>query len=282
VAAALDATQGPDVGAPYTAPPPQRPFLAEVGASPGKLKIAYSAAPLMRGGTLDPECVRALEATVDFLRTLGHEVIESTPPHDAGVFAQGYLMRGAASTAGDVRETAGVLGRRLRPDDLEPETWALARLGESFTAADLDSANRAVLYQSRIFARYMEQHDVFLTPTLAKPPVRHGEFKAKGAEKVLAGILRHVGLGRLPRYLPVLKLLAEEKFQWVASTPIMNVTGQPSVSLPLSWSRDNLPIGMMFSARIYDEATLFRLAGQLEKERPWKDKRPPVRAHAHA
>jgi amidase len=278
VAAALDATQGPDVGAPYTAPPPQRPFLTEVGASPGKLRIAYSAEPLLRRGKLDSECIHALQETVDFLRTLGHELVQATPPHDVDVFAQGYLLRGVAATAGDVREASQILGRRLHPDELEPETWALARLGDSFTAADLDSQNRALLCQARLFARYMEKYDVFLTPTLAKPPVPHGEFKVKGAEKILASILRHVGLGRLPRHLPVLKRLAEQNFQWVAATQVMNITGQPSVSLPLWWSNDNLPIGMMFTARIYDDATLFRLAGQLEKERPWKDKRPPVHA----
>ena len=102
---------------------------------------------------------------------LGHDVVEATPPLDKAKLAEGYLLRIAAATAGEVFESERILGRRMKLGDFETETWSLARLGQSFSAGDLDSANRLLYAQTRIFEQWMQQYDVFLTPTLAAPPV---------------------------------------------------------------------------------------------------------------
>ena len=130
--------------------------------------------------------------------------------------------------------------------------------------------------QTRIFEQWMQQYDVFLTPTLAAPPVPFGEFHLKGLEKLLSPIAKRLPLGPLVHFLPVLSHLAAQSFNWVVSTPVMNITGNPSVSLPLHWTKDNLPVGMMFTARFGEDATLFSLAGQLEKSVPWFDKRAVI------
>ncbi|PTQ91135.1 amidase [Agitococcus lubricus] len=279
-AAMLDATHGRDVGALYDAPPLQGSFLAAVSQTPTRLKIAYTREALLSDTTLDSECVTGLDHTVSLLKSLGHELIEATPPIDKKQLAHGYLLRIAAATAGDVFATEAVIGRPVTLKDFETETWSLARLGQSFSAFDLDHANRIIYQQARLFETWMQQYDIFLTPTLAAPPIPLGGFRLQGIEKLLAPVAKRFKLGALVHYLPVLEHLAAQNFQWVVSTPVMNMTGNPSVSLPLHWSRDNLPVGMMFTARYGDEQTLFQLAGQLEQAQPWFHRRPPLFAHA--
>jgi amidase len=275
-AAMLDATHGRDVGCLYDEPTMKGTFTSAVDKKPKKLKIAFTSEPLLRDGTIDSECLQGLQTTVALLRSLGHDVVEATPPLDKTKLAEGYLLRIAAATAGEVFESERILGRRMKLDDFETETWSLARLGQSFTAGDLDNANRLLYAQTRIFEQWMQQYDVFLTPTLAAPPVPFGEFHLKGVEKLLSPIAKRLPLGPLVHFLPVLSHLAAQSFKWVVSTPVMNITGNPSVSLPLHWTKDNLPVGMMFTARFGDDATLFSLAGQLEKAVPWFDKRAVV------
>ncbi|HNB19083.1 MAG TPA: amidase, partial [Agitococcus sp.] len=136
-AAMLDATHGRDVGALYDAPTVKGTFLAAVSKSPKRLKIAYSQEALLSDALLDAECLRGLKYTVDLLSSLGHEVVEATPPIDKRQLADGYLLRIAAATAGDVFATEQIIGRPVELEDFETETWSLARLGQSFSAYDL-------------------------------------------------------------------------------------------------------------------------------------------------
>ncbi len=275
-AAALDVTSGPDVGCPYTTPPPVRPFLHEVSQTPGKLRIAWSAEPLVRDGEISTACMKALLRTVEHLRQLGHELVETTPATDKRVLAQGYMMRMMCAAAADIREARRAFGR-LKPVDFEPETWLLARFGESLSAPLMETVNRDLHTQRHIFEHFMRDYEVYLTPTLTKPPVPHGEYLVHGIDKLAAGIARHMRLGPLTKLLPVIMPeLIRKNYEWVSSPPVFNITGSPSVSLPLEWSADGLPIGMMFTARYLDEACLFRLAGQLEREFPWAQKRPAI------
>ncbi len=275
-AAMLDATHGRDVGALYDAPAVKGTFLSQLAKSPKNLKIAYTRQSLLSDTELDLECLNGLLNTVGLLKSLGHKVVEATPPIDKRQLADGYLLRIAAATAGDVFAAESIVGRATTLDDFETETWALARLGQSFTALDLDNANRMLYQQVRVFETWMQQYDVFLTPTLAAPPIALGGFRLEGLERLLAPIAKRIKLGGLVHYLPILEHLAQQNFQWVVSTPVMNITGNPSVSLPLHWSSDSLPVGMMFTARYGDEATLFRLAAQLEQAKPWFDQRPTI------
>lgn len=271
----LDAIRGPDLGAPYPEPA-GGPFARSAAQAPQKLRIAWSAEPMMRDGELGAEALTGLQSSVELLRGLGHELVEAAPPLDKTQLVEGYFLRVLASVAGEVHEAQELLGRRIRHDELEDETWMLVQLGRSYSAARFDIAHNRLYRQGRIFAEFMRDYDVFLTPTLSYPAVEHGFFRVDGLEKWLAPIATRVPPGPLVGWMNILARQAQKSFDWVSATPVFNITGSPSVSLPLHWSADGLPLGMMFSARYGDDDTLFRLAGQLEREQPWFDRRPPL------
>jgi len=277
-AAMLDAIRGVDIGAPYAEPPLAGTLLEAAHRSPGKLRIAFSRDPLMRAGVLHPEAIAGLEQSVALLQSLGHDLVEATPAFDRQHLVEGYLLRIAASVGGEIDVSQALLGRRLKHNELEPETWMLAQLGRSFSAAQFDIAHRRLYTQSRLFETFMQDYDIFLTPTLSGPPVEHGYFKSRGMEKLLSPIASRFALGRIAANQATLSRLAEQAFDWVSATMAFNITGNPSVSLPLHWSNDKLPVGMMFTARFGRDDTLFSLAGQLEQAQPWWNKRPPVSA----
>ncbi|MFQ5409398.1 MAG: amidase family protein, partial [Anaerolineales bacterium] len=114
------------------------------------------------------------------------------------------------------------------------------------------------------------------TPTLAQPPVPIGALQLAGAELALSKIIGRLNAGWLLKAMGIVEQLAAETFDFIPYTPVFNVTGQPAMSVPLHWNDDGLPIGMHFVGRMGDEATLFRLAGQLERARPWADRKPPI------
>ena len=125
----------------------------------------------------------------------------------------------------------------------------------------------------------MQDYDVFLTPTLSGPPVEHGYFKSRGMEKWLAPIASRFALGRISANPGTLRRLAQQAFDWVSATMVFNITGNPSVSLPLHWGDDRLPVGMMFTGRFGEDDRLFSLASQLEQAAPWWQQRAPVFAN---
>jgi len=113
-----------------------------------------------------------------------------------------------------------------------------------------------------------------LTPTLSQPPVKIGSLQPNENEKLLINLIGSFDGGGLLKAMGIIKPLAAQTFEFMPWTPVFNVTGQPAMSAPLHWSGENLPIGMHFVGKFGDEATLFRLAGQLEQARPWAKKIP--------
>jgi amidase len=161
----------------------------------------------------------------------------------------------AANTALSVRLAEQRLGREMTDNDFEILTLASAHNAQQASATDYVAAQLGAFAISRGLAGFFETCDVFLCPTLCSPPLRIGEIDSMSEDlSHIAPILR--------RYMP--------------ATSMFNMSGQPAMSMPLAWNAAGLPLGMMFAARFGDEATLFRLAAQLEGERPWKDKLPPV------
>jgi amidase len=124
--------------------------------------------------------------------------------------------------------------------------------------------------------RFHQTYDIYMTPTVAHPPVKIGELKPKLAEIALMKIVNTLGLGGLMKASGIVNKLAVESLSKTPFTQLANFTGQPAMSIPLHWTEDGLPCGSQFIAPFGDEATLLRLAAQLEKEQPWFDKRPPV------
>jgi amidase len=255
-AALLDVIAGPVAGDPYFATPPERPYLEEVGRSPGRLRIAWSdRAPL--GTAVDPECVVAVRQTAELLASLGHEVEEAAPTFDAEVMIGPMVVVWAVGNLEEATEAERILGRPLEPDDLEDTTWELVEHGRRFSALDLVRAVGELGAAARAIGPFFEVYDAWLTPTLARPPER-------------LGVLNRSQGG------------AEEWWrfdcEFNAWNPMANVTGQPAMSLPLRWTDGGLPIGSLITGRYGHEATLLRLAGQLEGARPWADRIPPTHA----
>ncbi|NMO14343.1 amidase [Pyxidicoccus fallax] len=254
-AAMLDATCEPEVGDPYYPPPPQRPFLEEVRRKPGRLRIAL-ARTAAGGEPVSPDCVAAVEDAAKLCRELGHEVVEANIAYDARALNAAMTKVWAAALANWADGLSAMLGRTAGPETLEATSLAAVQLGRDLKVSELQAALAVFNQVSRSVGAFFVEHDVLLTPTVAVPPYKLGLMDAT--------------VPRAPEdwYAYV--------FGFCPYTAVFNVTGQPAMSVPLSWNAQGLPIGVQFAGRFADEATLFRLAGQLEEARPWAGRRPPV------
>ena len=246
-----------------------------MSSDPGKLRIAFTSEPFL-GHNVHPDCVAGLNETVALLEELGHEVVEAAPSINREVFAISSMTIIAAEARGDVEWAAILAGRKPALNDFEPSTYALSLLGKSMRAVDYANAARSLQMATRDIDRFFEDYDMLLTPTLGKPPFQIGKLELSGAELVLSKIIGRLNASWLLQAVGLVEKLAAETFDFIPSTPLFNVTGQPAMSVPLHWNAAGLPIGMQFASRMGDEATLFRLAAQLERARPWKDRRLPI------
>ncbi len=252
-AAMLDATGYPEPASPYAPPPKERPYMEEITKSPGKLKIAWSS-ETPGGKPIDPEIQAALEKTADLLAKLGHTVT----PRGLGIdYRQLYRAQGAVSgsnfAAGMLRRIEA-MGREPEQDELEPLTWAGFKNGSKLTGAQAMWGWQQLRLMNRQVLSVFEEVDVYLCPVLGQ---LQPEIGFLGPDQEARELNKRQG-------------------QVFPFTPPFNFTGQPSLSLPLWQSENGLPIGMMFTGRYADEATLFRLAAQLEKELPWSGRKPKV------
>ena len=208
---------------------------------PDRLRVAVSTKPLMPV-RVHPDVKRAVEQTSGRIRSLGHEVEDEDPPYP---LLTPTLTRYLAGIAQDVEE------RVERPDRLQRRTRGFGRLGSAIPGPVRDWAlrdDRAARY-----APFFERHDVLLTATNSRPPVKAGRWEGLGAVRTLLGMLQvHPFCG-----------------EW-------NLTGQPAVSVPGGTSDEGMPIGVMLVGRHGEEATLLALAAQLEEELRWTDRRPPL------
>jgi amidase len=254
-AAVLDATSGPSPGDPYGVAPPSGPFAAEVGAVPGRLRVACTAT-ISDGSAGHPDCIAGLERTVSLLDELGHEVIDASLPQltEEDGEAIGAVFNSAAAWIIDywVRR----LGRHPDADELEPLTRGYWELGKLVPAATYLRSIEVLQRYSRRVAEFLDRYDVFLTPTVSAPPLPLGQMVSTPEDPFRA--------------------LAVSAATVAYSGVIANLTGNPAMSVPLHWNDDGLPIGMHFLGRFGAETTLLRLARQLEEARPWAQRRPPT------
>jgi amidase len=227
-----------------------------VGADPGRLRIAFSTAAVT-GVPVHADCVSAVHEAAALCADLGHEVVEATLAVDSGQIVQAFLTVFSAGGAWDIDHMARITSQTPAPDQFEPLTWASYELARQISALDYMHSITVLQRVARDIGHFLVSYDVWLTPTLAEPPVPLGTFDSPPGNP-LQGFVRAV------EYCPF--------------TPICNFTGQPAMSVPLYWNADNLPVGTHFIGRFGDEATLFRLAAQLEEARPWAGRRPPVSA----
>ena len=252
-AALLDATSAPEVGAPYGIPAPARPFLKEVETNPGKLKIAF----FTEGGAGDihPDCITAVADAAKLCERLGHTVEEAAPNIFYGLLGRAYGLVVAGHTASVIDRIKQSTGQRIMAGMVEPWTLHLAKLGWQASAAQFAGTKKILNRATRKVASFLTKYDVILTPTLGAPPPNLGYFDTVNT----------------PIEVLSKRFSDHNQFAW-----LHNVTGLPAMSVPLFWNAQGLPIGVQFAGRYADESTLYQLAGQLERARPWREKIPSI------
>ena len=255
-ALALDLLSGYELGDPFLAPVPTVPFARAAERDPRSLRIGYlTEAPL--DFELDPDQAEGVVEAAKLLESLGHGVQEvGFPIDDPATFLANFLRLWVADVAGSVRNLGTVLGGELDPDRLEPLTRQMVEAGEATTAVDYVASIASLRLASRGMLGFWADHDVLVTPTLAQPPLEIGALAPAEGEEAM------VMLGKSSRFVPF--------------PPPINVTGQPAVSLPLHQSGDGLPVGVHLIGPPGDDELLISLAGQLERARPWSERRPAL------
>lgn len=260
-AALLDVTSGLDFGEPYCAPHKERPYLEEMGREVGSLKIGVLISIPEGWGIeskLHPDCEGAVRDAARLCESLGHVVEEITPKELS--YSNLYKSFGKLFSCLAGRFVAyweEELDKKITEDKLETITWDSYQAGLKRTGVDYLGVVEDIQRFSRKLARWYDDgsYDLILSPTISIPPTKLGAFKPAPDDRTRWARMSNA---------------------FVAFTYIYNITGQPAMSVPLFWNEDNVPIGVQFAGRFGDEATLFRLAAQLEQERPWADKKPPI------
>jgi len=276
-AAMLDAVHGAAPGDHYVAPGPSEPYLDDAARDPDTLTIAFSIHDF-RGNRVHPQVEAAILETAELLESLGHHVVEDAPAIDGDAMSYAFLdvwaglaasvfhvvldvaserpaVRRMRSTIGDYRTMQAIAKMDSRESGLpafEPFTWALAQRSMRQRPADFLASQTTLQAISHTAGSFLESVDVLLTPVLGSPPLR---------------------IGAIDQTRPWDEIV-ETLFRYVAFTPLANFSGLPAMSVPLAWTPKGLPIGSHFLGRYGDESTLLQLAGQLERARPWADRRP--------
>jgi amidase/6-aminohexanoate-cyclic-dimer hydrolase len=249
----LDISHGPEPGSRYVAPPPKGRFAEAVQRAPGRLRVAFhwrtreSIVP-------DPDCIAAIESAAKLCEELGHIVEPASPPVDHDTLSRAFGAAVVTSIAAIARARARQRQVESVADGLEQTNREFMQSAEPITALDLWAVNDAFMTAAVIMSEFQQTYDVILTPTMGRPPVPLGSACLMQAAKAYV----------------------DATTPFSCFTALYNETGQPAMTVPLYWSKQGLPIGVQFAARLGEEELLFSLAAQLEQARPWFNKLPPL------
>ncbi|MBJ19900.1 MAG: amidase [bacterium] len=252
-AALMDATQGAAVGDAYATAARERPYLQELEREPGPLRIALMTSPVIPV-TVDPDCVAAAQAAAKLCETLGHEVSPASPSLDVEAVWGAFGATTSVGVAVKVAQREAELGRPVGLDDLEPLNHHNVAAGRAISGIEYARARDTLHGASRAVGRFLEHYDVILSPTMALVPPKIGALSLSQPYEDFIGPASRAS----------------------AFTSLFNITGLPAMSVPLYWTDSGVPVGVMFAGRLGDEATLFRLAAQLETTQPWFDRVPEL------
>jgi amidase len=271
----LDATHGPEPGAPYHVAPPARPYAAEVECDPGRLRVAFSTrSPL--GTPVDPAAIEAVERTARLLEELGHQVEQAEPAIDGVALAQDFLRVWFAQLAHLLQSTRERLGS-VSTTDFELDSLAMEAIARSRSAPDYVASYMRWLEYGFRLSQFLAAHDVYMTPTLAEPPPRIGAVTTPAWAATLMRAAMPLGLsGLIPLADGTIEKVSIANMRGVPFTQLANVTGVPAMSVPLHTFPNGLPLGVQFLADHGGEGRLLSLAGQLERAAPWRARRPDL------
>ncbi len=252
-AAILDACCGPEMGDPYYLAPPAKPFAGEVGRAPGPLRIGLVTTNVY-GEPLEKACETALLDAAKLCESLGHKVEEIGKPPGVDGLIEAVMTVVCTAMAANLDREAARRGRPIGDGEIEPITRLLYERAKTFTGVQYAQAIQAMHAISRGVAAWAGKYDVVMLSTLGTLPLP---------------------VGILKNGLDGLEAITQRFYKFGPNTQVFNISGQPAMSVPLAWTDDGVPVGIQFAGRVGDEATLFRLAGQLEQARPWFDRTPP-------
>ncbi len=254
-AAMLDAIHGAEVGDPFIIVKPERSFMEELQAPVGKLRIAFTIEP-WAPYPVDPEIVKGVENVASVCKDMGHLVEEASPLIDYEK-VNTVVMNIFGLADARIADIAKTMGREISLDYLEPATLKMIERAKNLTLSEVMTSFEVMRETRLTVGQFFEDHDLLLTPSLSLLPQPHGLFSTKRDD------------------LDPKEFWAND-FRIFQHMGLFNVTGTPSISLPLCRSESGLPIGVQFAAGFGDEATLIRIAGALEAAMPWADRKPPI------
>ncbi len=252
----LDLTDAPEQGALYAAPAKEGSYLAAAGSGPRRLRIGLVAQSGLQTQP-EPEIAEALDEAAERLRGLGHTVMPATFAHDAGALKEALTTLIATYTAIEVDDVAAAFGKPADDDNFEPVNLGLAAFGRELAAIEVLRARNTANATARAFGRLFAEVDVIMSPVMPTLPLPLGTLDVRSADwRGFVDLLMDV----------------------TAFTHPANAAGIPAMSVPMAHGADGLPIGIQFIGPLGGEAALFALAGEIERNWPWADRRPPIRA----
>ncbi len=257
----LDAVAYPMPGDPFVIVQPAQPYLQQIGAPVGQLRVAWTTRSWQPGTSVDPEIAGCVEQVAAQCAALGHVVVEDSPTFEYETFLRAICIGWAFGFDVEVDELAATAGRTIGEETLEPVTLAYYHFARGLTAADLVWAERTANQLRRNVGRFFEGYDILLTPTLMRLPEPLGIYTQSRDD------LDFYSFFRLCDAMSV-------------HMPLFNLTGQPAISLPLGMSASGLPIGVQFVARFGREDLLLRLSSAFEQAMPWRERQPAIHVAA--
>ncbi|MGH2905568.1 MAG: amidase [Solirubrobacterales bacterium] len=269
----LDVIAGPEVADEYLAAAHTQSFREQIQQPPRKLRIGYSWDSAITASP-DREAIAAVEGAAALLTELGHEVEQVKPPYDDDALARDFLTIWFAALAAQVafaKERTGA-----KNSDFEADTLAIAELGRAGGAIKPAQALARRQDYLRSLLEFQQSYDIFLTPTLAKPPVKVGEIATPPALQKASRAISALHGGKLLEKVSILDQMIDENLGWVPYTQLANLTGRPAINVPLHWTDAGLPLGVQFVGGLGDDGLLLQLAAQLETARPWAGRVAPV------
>lgn len=246
-AALLDVVEGSEPGDPYHPPAHSGTWTEALNEPVGALRVALIQ-DAFNGVAVDPEIVEMVRDTAHLCEGLGHHVEEARCPLSPEQLHNCATLILSSHVHTDIKARCEILGRELRREDVSNVTWRMARAGAEASASDYAAALGHIHYIGRRMGQFSDRYDVILSPTTAAPAPRLGEIDMDSED--------------LKGYMQITN-------RYTAFTQLLNVTGQPAISLPLGRSAGGLPIGVQLAAAQGGEGLLFGLAAQLERTRPW-------------
>jgi amidase len=252
----LDCVSGPVLGDASWAPPPSEPFATTAAREPGKLRIAFTTVPPLVGAPIDPQVEAATRATAELLESLGHEVVEEDPEWQRPDTAELFTALFGPAVCTQIALMEMVNGRPATEDDMEPLSWALWQLSKSIDSVSAMGASFMLQAFARQVITWADKFDAVLTPALAELPLPLGTMSPMNRDDPMSGFTRSAS--------------------FTPFTAVCNISGQPAISLPLSQSDEDLPIGAQLIGKPAMEGDLLALAAQLEAAKPWATRRPAL------